>query len=477
MHLVDLDIHILYISYSARDYVAFSAAYMSPGRIDFCATSCISDTFGHVSLPKDQPGHVRARLDLWAWRLERYDNNTTTVKLINQANPQGWIPSYIPNSLSGHHPDIVMHAHQYFNKYGAPPDLVMLQHGSLVNIAFDQQRKSLRAEYVRSAEPVSASSSTIFGTNHGNSTNGSTKVEVRLDGRRQQDEKQRSYNVVIDPPPSRVHASTRHYDPYGWWLEIEHDEEHIIPQRGKILLLIKPDTRDDRLVVNGVPADICKGASPTSLIKSLPPSRPIQDKPHQVDTTATSSGSIISGTAVSTTTGANTTMTSTTSTTTDQEKPEESSTTEVNNTPITADSIESIVKSLPVTPKEYAQRAMSFLAKMVDQQFGWNNVSDKNGMQVSKRQGTSKTIDQIPMVMDEPFAIPEPSLIVKASKVIEGFSVEEVVSVVTDTGPLRQQYDESVEEIEPLMQLAHGCSLVRQVIKGGFLFKYVSKRE
>lgn len=256
MHLVDLDIHVLYISYSARDYVAFSAAYMSPGRIDFCATSCISDTFGHVSLPKDQPGHVRARLDLWAWRLERYDNNTTTVKLINQANPQGWIPSYIPNSLSGHHPDIVMHAHQYFNKYGAPPDLVMLQHGSLVNIAFDQQRKSLRAEYVRSAEPVSASSSTIFGTNHGNSTNGSTKVEVRLDGRRQQDEKQRSYNVVIDPPPSRVHASTRHYDPYGWWLEIEHDEEHIIPQRGKILLLIKPDTRDDRLVVNGVPADI-----------------------------------------------------------------------------------------------------------------------------------------------------------------------------------------------------------------------------
>lgn len=197
-----------------------------------------------------------------------------------------------------------------------------------------------------------------------------------------------------------------------------------------------------------------------------------------MDTTATSSGSIISGTAVSTTTGANTTMTSTTSTTTDQEKPKESSTTEVNTTPIiTADSIESIVKSLPVTPKEYAQRAMSFLAKMVDQQFGWNNVSDKNGMQISKRQGTSKTIDQIPMVMDEPFAIPEPSLIVKASKVIEGFSVEEVVSVVTDTGPLRQQYDESVEEIEPLMQLAHGCSLVRQVIKGGFLFKYVSKRE
>lgn len=462
--------------------MAFAAAYMSPGRIDFCATSCISDTFGHVSLPKDQAGHVRARLDLWAWRLERYDNNTTTVRLINQANPQGWIPSYIPNSLSGHHPDIVMHAHQYFNKYGAPPDLVMLQHGSLVNIAFDQQRKSLRAEYVRSAEPVSASSSSssssIFGTTRG-SGNGSTKVEVRLDGRRQQDERQRSYNVVIDPPPSRVHASTRHYDPYGWWIEIEHDEEHIIPQRGKILLLIKPDTRDDRLVVNGVPADICKGASPTSLIKSLPSSRPIQDKPHQLETAATSGGgggggsSVISGAATaSTTTGTNATMTSVP--TTEQEKPKQSSTAEDSTTPpTTADSIESIVKTLPVTPKEYAQRAMSFLAKMVDQQFGWNNVSDKNGMQISKRQGTSKTIDQIPMVMDEPFAIPEPSLIVKASKVIEGFSVEEVVSVVTDTGPLRQQYDESIEEIEPLMQLTHGCSLVRQVIKGGFLFKYV----
>ncbi|KAI7875618.1 hypothetical protein K492DRAFT_210821 [Lichtheimia hyalospora FSU 10163] len=453
---------------SPRDYVAFSAAYMSPGRIDFCATSCISDTFGHVTLPKDQPGHVRARLDLWAWRLERYDNNTTTVKLINQANPQGWIPSYIPNSLSGHHPDIVMHAHQYFNKYGAPPDLVMLQHGSLVNIAFDQQRKSLRAEYIRSAEPVSASSSSIFGTTHSNG-NGSTKVEIRLDGRRQ-DERQRSYNVVIDPPPSRVHASTRNYDPYGWWLEIEHDEEHIIPQRGKILLLIKPEIHDDRLVVNGVPADICKGASPTSLIKSLPPPHPVQDKPHQLETTSTTtSGSMtLSAAAASTTTGTNATMASTAA---EQEKPKQPSTTEDTTTPITADSIESIVKTLPVTPKEYAQRAMSFMAKMVDQQFGWNNVSDKSGLQISKRQGTSKTIDQIPMVVDEPFAIPEPSLIVKASKVIEGFSVEEVVSVVTDTGPLRRQYDESIEEIEPLMQLAHGCSLVRQVIKGGFLFK------
>ncbi|KAI9310509.1 hypothetical protein BX666DRAFT_1179722 [Dichotomocladium elegans] len=421
---------------SPRDYVVFSGYYGTPTRVDLCVTSCTSETVGHITLPKNQPGYVRARLDLWAWRLERIDNSTTSVKLINQADLQGWIPSYIPNSFSGQSSDTIMQAHTYFNKHGAPPDLILLQQGSMVDVSYDHNRSSWRCEYIRSTE------ATIAIANLRDTEMSSTKAEIRLDGRRRTGDK--SYNVVIDPPPTRVRATMRAYDPYGWWLEIVHDEEHIIPQRGKILTLIKPgstlvgqESGDPELSINGVPMPVQKDI--TTQLK-------LQQEPGAVQQDGCSDGHSQEQQAQKLQM--------------EQRQPQ---------SPQQHDSLESIIESLPVSPVEHTQRALAFLEKMADQQFGWTTVSEKNKMQVSKRQGS-----KVPNAMEsssEDIIIPEQSVILKASKVIEGFSVEEVAAVVTDTGKLRTQYDDSIEEIERLLPLTHGCMLVRQVVKGGLFIK------
>ncbi|KAI8143239.1 hypothetical protein BJV82DRAFT_611917 [Fennellomyces sp. T-0311] len=395
---------------SARDYVAFTSAYTSGSRIDLCATSCTSD-IDQYAIPMNTPGYVRARLDLWNWRIERLDPITTSVKLINQANPQGWIPSYVPNSLSGHNTDIVMRAYQFFKKHGSPPDLTLLEHGTLINVSYDHHRASWRCEYTLS-------------------TDGScTLAEVRL--------RKRGYNVVIDPPPSSVKASARTHDPYGVWIEIGHKETDIIPQRGRILLLIKPSD-SDQLVING---DV------TVPNKDLQKSIRLKEKSVDVEEETVAEPEPI---------------------------PEE-----IPPVPEQDDEekgLESTIQSLPVSPVDLAQSALTFLTRVSDQQFGWSSVLDKNGLKISKRSGTTKLADTsaesiMKAFMNEQMEIPEPSVIVKASKVIEGFSLEEVASIVTNTGNLRKHYDESVEEIEALYRTRNGCQIVRQLVKGIFPFK------
>ncbi|KAI9268960.1 hypothetical protein BDA99DRAFT_503102 [Phascolomyces articulosus] len=451
---------------SARDYVAFSSAYTSASCIDICSTSCTSDSYDHHALPTSAAGFVRARLDLWNWRLERLDMNTTSVKLINQANLQGWIPSYVPNSFSGHNPDLVMRAHQFFNKHGAPPDLTILEHGSLVNTSYDHHRQSWRCEYTQSAtattndQAASASSS-------------STLAEVRIRKR-----SRRGYNVVIDPPPSSVKASTRTHDPYGVWLEISHRESDIIPHRGKILLLIKPGILEgqDQLVINGDVAVVHKDLAKSMKIKEKPlPLDEIDEDdgepPPQITPQQRQRPSPIIKTATSSTAVPQPTVESTTEPNKQPENEEKTDESTEDN------SITATIESLPKSPEMIAQSALAFLTRVSDQQFGWSNSTDKNGLTVSKRSGTAKltnnsaeTITQT-FIGGEQMEIPEPSIIIKASKVIEGFSLEEVASIVTNTGNLRKQYDESVEEIEVLARTSNGCQIVRQLIKGIFPFK------
>ncbi|KAI9488591.1 hypothetical protein BDB00DRAFT_36474 [Zychaea mexicana] len=438
---------------SPRDCVTFTSAYTSASCIDLCSTSCMNDSYDHHSLPTNTPGYVRARLDLWNWRIERIDGEATSVKLINQANLQGWIPSYVPNSLSGHNADLVMRAHQFFNKHGAPPDLTMLEHGSLVNVSYDHHRQSWRCEYTRWTEDSTS-------TSESSSTSAEVRIRRRLG---------RSYNVVIDPPPSSVKASTRTHDPYGIWLEISHQESDIIPQRGKILLLIKPGFDDDqeKVVINGDATAVDKDFVKSMRIKEKlvvkvdhgiesdsdePPPQVMPRQASAAQAPITATGFIEDDEqrkAVSALGG--------------EEKGVEKN-------------ITTIIESLPKSPEDLAQSALAFLTRVSDQQFGWSNVSDKNGLKVSKRPGTAKLTNSstekiMQMFMGEAMEIPEPSVIVKATKVIEGFSLEEVASIVTNTGNLRKQYDEAVEEIEVLARLRNGCQIVRQLVKGIFPFK------
>ncbi|KAG1420949.1 hypothetical protein G6F57_023612 [Rhizopus arrhizus] len=69
--------------------------------------------------------------------------------------------------------------------------------------------------------------------------------------------------------------------------------------------------------------------------------------------------------------------------------------------------------------------------------------------------------------------VPEPFMIYKASKVIENYSAEEVLAVVSDTQNVRKAYDDTIEEIDVLRHLRPGCKVVRQTLKAIFPFKYV----
>lgn len=414
--------------------MAFSACYVSPMRIDLCVTSCAAELDPQMKLPKEQPGYVRAHLDLWAWRLERADDGSTSVKFAVQANPQGWIPSYIPNSLTSHTPNVVMHAYQYFVKHGAPPSLIGLERGELANVAYDTGRESWRCEYTRSSKlPFTESKLKP------DATPSTTKACVRLGARYW---KERGCTIVIDPPPSKVFAETRPYDVSGVWIHIEHDEEHIIPQLGKILVLIKPrsDCDPEMLLINGELIEVQKYAVS-------------EDASQEQDTVADSCEG-----------------------------------TNKDGVKQGDESLEAIIRCLAVSPADQAQSALSFLVRIADQQFGWVTVSEKNGLQISKRSGSKRTASiagtasastslansgptSNDVSVNSVLEIPETSIIVKATKVIEGYSMEEVASIVADIGSLRKQYDESLEDIESLCILDSGCRIIRKVIKAIFPFK------
>lgn len=412
---------------SPRDYVAYQASYSSASRIDVCATSCLETTFDHHPIPEPDSGHIRALLDLWGWRLERVDDHTTSVKFISQANPQGWIPSYIPNSFSGHNPDIVQRARQYFEKHDAPPDLVRLGFGKLVTVSLDQARPSWRAEYVRATELIAK------GLRPANAP--STVATIRIGSRYW---REHGCSVVVDPPPTRVGASLRETDAYGLWLDIEHDEAFIIPQSARILVLIKPGSdKAAGLLINGVATDVYDPTKPA--LPAEPPE---------------------AATSKSMTPSTSATMTTTTTTKTGQQT--------------SVDLLSRVIRQPPpplsIEPIPFAAAALKLIRRLDEQQFGWDSVSEKNGLRISKRPGAkkSKSSDNTSSSLEE---IYEPFMTVRASRVIEGFSLEEVASVVTSNSNLRKQYDETIEQVKRIRYADLGCEITYQVMKSVFPLK------
>ncbi|KAF7724071.1 hypothetical protein EC973_001404 [Apophysomyces ossiformis] len=379
---------------SPRDYVVFASQYTSAKRIDLCSTSCTTESFNHQPLPKEAPGYVRGHLDVSGWRLERVNASTTAVKHIVQSNPQGWIPSYVLNKLSSQTPIIVHTARKFMLRHGVPPNMESLERGRVIATDYDHERKNWRCEYTRPSVQTNSESS-------------STKSVIRLDRRHGC-----KYNVVVDPPPSRIRAVERDCDMYGIWLDIEHDEEFIIPQRGRILVLIKP--HNNFLAVNGAEVAIQRDTN----------------RMQQSDTTSN-----------------------------DEEETSE----------MVSDELGLTIQGLPVSPADQAQAAFAFMRRVDDQQFGWTLISDKNGLRISKRPGSKPSADNT--TGDHDLRVPEPFVIYKASKVIEGFSLEEIAAVVTDIGNLRQSYDETLEKIESVRCIKRGCHVVHQIIKAIFPFK------
>ncbi|RCH79679.1 hypothetical protein CU098_000248, partial [Rhizopus stolonifer] len=253
----------------------------------------------------------------------------------------------------------------------------------------------------------------------------STVSVIRLDKRRWAT--RNAYAVVIDPPPSRVSATEKSCDPYGVWLTVEHDEAFIIPLRGKILVLIKPEESPSNhnegclLNVNGI-------------------ATPIQREETKLNPTPKSK---------------------------EEKTAVEPELTEEEQVSTALDK---------VSPKDHAQAALLFL-KQTDEQFGWTVLSDnhKSGMRISKKPGIKNS--QLPLKdnheMPSKLQVFDPYMVYKGTKVIENFSADEVLAVVKDTDYVRIQYDDTIESpIELVRQTNYpACKVIRYAVKAIFPFK------
>ncbi|KAF1805903.1 hypothetical protein FB192DRAFT_1068941 [Mucor lusitanicus] len=485
---------------SARDYVCFQGQYTSPHRIDLLSTSCFGDSFQYKPLPPPVAGYTRATMDVMGWRLERLDDKTASVKQVMVTQFPTWVIQYITSRFIVQTCAAVQQARQYFETFGAPPSLEQLTCAQLVNVKHDHERKNWRCEYTRrlgtsSSEKEAPQQETTTDT----MPQQSTVSVVRLDKRRWA--ANNKYAVAIDPPPSRVSALQKTSDPYGVWLTVEHDEAFIIPLRGKILVLIKPadelpvkhgqqqhqQPNECTLNVNGNTITIDREQRKPSLPVALPDrnkqasfsqnflkeeeqeilskivSRPLDDSPAQPTTIMPAE--------------------------------KRSNTTTTTATVLTEEAkIEEALNQLPVSPKEHAQAALSFL-KLTDEQFGWTVLSDNNktGIRISKKPGVkpaststgtaTSTSTTTTLASNNnkkptdngntPLQVFDPYMVYKGSKVIENFSMDDIRSVITDIGHIRAQYDDTIEPKTDLIRQddASGCSVIRQTIKALFPFK------
>ncbi|KAI9272431.1 hypothetical protein BY458DRAFT_508788 [Sporodiniella umbellata] len=421
---------------SSRDYVCFQGQYTSSNLIDLVSTSCIGDSYQHKCLPKEISGYSRATMDVAGWRLERINQTSVSVKNVLMTHFSTWVINYFTSRYIEQSLASIHIAREYLDLYGAPPSLESLTNAILVNLKLDHERKTWRCEYSRRTE----SDSNEKGMKAIPSA--STISYIRIDMRRWALVAKNKYSIIIDPPPSRVHATKRNQDSYGVWLAIEHDEVFIIPFHGKILAIIKPDetfvkeldkNSECRIFVNGSPITIEQESRLSDVLLENDSTQVLPKSPTN-------------------------------------EAPNSSFFSE-------GDSLEKAVDEMSVTPKKHAHAALNFL-KQVDEQFGWNPVSDKNGIKISKRPGTrsKKKENESPFISAASkkswsLEVPEPFTIYKASKVIEDYSSEEVVSVVSDVESTRKAYDDTVDDMSVIRHMEPGYKIIRQSIKSIFPLK------
>lgn len=478
-----------------RDYVCFHGSYRTTfNRVDLLSTSCIGDSFQYKPLPKEVSGYVRATMDVMGWRLERIDATTASVKQVMVTQFSSWVINYITSRFLVQSCAAVQQAKEYLQTFGAPPSLENLSWASLVNLKYDHEKRNWRCEYTRRSITTDADSnnmetgneSTASAATTASTSPPSTTSLIRLDKRKWASGYSNRYSVVIDPPPSRVSALEKVSDPYGVWVTVQHDEEFIIPLRGKILVLIKPDLMSASTIKDGNDIPEChlnvNGMS-TIIEKELRPITPIvhkssssasflKDKVKEKEKDET----IATAVDMQSTAAPLKRQLSTTTPTISEE-----------------DQINTALDELTVSPKDRAEAALSFL-KQTDEQFGWTVISDNNktGLRVSKKPGVKNSNSSSPSSTTKKntlpiietsteeststptkptLVVPEPYMIYKASKVIENFSVDEVTAVVTDIGNLRKAYDDTLQHIHLIRQLEPGCRVLNQSVKAIFPFK------
>lgn len=429
-------------SNSPKDMAVLNTTFITKDAIHYFATST-DDTNQYPSIPPPVSPFVRSELVVSGWYLETVKPKSVRIVYIAQAAPAGWmVPGTALSAMTTEMPLCVAEIIKYLETFGSPPTLVSIRRGRALGVDYSHEKSSFRLEYVQDSNPIFSghralqqqqqrqpfdsggqrritidytagmgSTGSIDSPQFGSPKLGPTDkllAEIRLDARvwaRNGD-----CDITIDPPPSKVTCTCVPHDGTGYRLRIEHSSGRAVPAGGKVLLMArKPAKSGCGIVVNGVAIKMPPMDHLISWISQAPSSSPLsltnidgalaqrstQDEDDETQSIKDAKPAKVS----------------------------ESSTDSISSPQVTPLNSPEQKRNLtgPESPLLYAQNAMDLLAKiMADSDDSWTVVSEsKGGMRVTKR-FMPDISDQVPLVRGE--------------KVIEGFSQEEIATVIGTLG-------------------------------------------
>ena len=461
---------------AARDSVMLRTTYKSPTSVHVFGFS-VDDTELFPRIPPSiDPTIIRTQIDLQGWSIESLSPNTTHVTLLEQSDPRGWsnkssIPQVMMTTLAG--------IGEFAIKHGAPPIATRLGGARALSSKYDVEKETFRFEYEAAESRRSDSSSTATSfplpvavraaTEEGDvkslralatrrKSNGTIECEIRCD----MDQWATSIAVVIDPPQSSLSALKRHRLSAvggGLWLTIEHNpltlgQERVAVTIRRGLPAVKPT-----LTINGTKVKIDTEElveADVQLLKRQKRSRPTRaplDQPPALGTIRKKQ--------------------STLELAVDPFKTVTPSTYAKLAAPLgrwynaaaqqTKAAIVPMTSATPAaetgsTPVDAAIRALSQLARMHTDRDGestdpnsWQPVSERDGLKVERR-----TVNHI----SETFPV------YRASRIIEGFTAEEVSAAVSS---LRK--DERFDAPVQLQSYGHGITVSHLTAHTSFPFR------
>ncbi|KAL1919922.1 uncharacterized protein VTP21DRAFT_1854 [Calcarisporiella thermophila] len=481
-----------------RDVVLLCSRLGDLKTVDFYATSASEDSLSTL-LPPPLPTHTRSQVDVAGWRIEAVSLDTVKIVCVVQSDAgssaasswlstpiiMGWSPSQLPINV-----DLLM---TYLEQDGAPPNLTKLWNGRVERVTYDILRGIWRLAYIptvsrnfRPPQLTERKSSTAFDyeadddkeveiepetAEEREDTDGDTDEDtsvriashlgavsaiLRLDTRRWS----LDYDIVIDPPPSKVEAVRRGFgshiekeevslsemeqaaltDANGLWLYIEHGERTPWVSFGERILLIvrKPEVSGRGIVVNGVRVKV------RSLYRD--------EEESTTDHTAA-----FSNTLKAMQDRARETFLGVTAAKTKIAPP----------LPTLKDA-DVLLDRLLVSPEEVIAAAARLLRdisvkggaeewNMPPERGSSSSATNTAGTNVAKRFGWGAII-------------PEHVPILCSTKVIEGFAPQDVAAVVSTLG-CRRIWDDTLEEANILRRLPSGCTIVHMAMKSIFPLK------
>lgn len=451
---------------SLREYLSVNATYASLNRLRYVSLSFDGLAEDQTMTKQADTGEQIYLLN--GWQIDSNDDNSCSVKFLVQKEVSGRSSSSSYNPIDGPPSDIVAKARKSLDENEVPPTLAYIINARIKSIQYDKHKGSWRCQY----EMANAANDPLF------PIKGSVTY-IRLP-RNTVLMPTQGFNITIDPPcDNLLSVINLPSDKTGIWLRIEHGRNSLVQDGGSILLLVKRIDGKIPIQVNGsvisqidfdAYADavhfVAQEDLPIQLLEQLqgsfnngPGTYKLQKQP--AITSASNHQTIQKNFAANNTKDDSNQLIGK-----EEQKPNDK---------------RDLFTDLIVSTYDQAAAACQYLYRMSDQQFGWVHVSEKNGLLTQKRSGgtvpvETLSLDPIPAnitdSLDQQFpTIPEHLMLMKGIKVIEGFSVEEVASVVSDPGHLQQTFRDSIQSVDVLKKLANGHACAKLQMKSWFPFK------